>query len=196
MNDLDENKDLNNGNDYEYEDNYSEYSEYSEYSDYDDDTYTDHDLHIKKRNSNIVVYCKSGRIFNPYFPDWPSIYEARYKIKNINSYDDMIVILKSLFNVINDESKYYNKRLLVLMATECMIKFKNQINIFEEKNQRFIDLMIEKLSDFDHLKKYNNNFKKLSYKNNLETRKRYITLVLRKTILIEDVIFNITNLID
>ncbi len=82
------------------------------------------------------------------------------------------------------------------MATECFLKLKNQIDIFEYKNQRFIDLMIEKLSDFDHLKKYKNNFSKLSFKNNLETRKRYITLVLRKTILIEDVIFNITNLID
>ena len=108
----------------------------------------------------------------------------------------MISYLKSLFDVIIIDNKFYFKRLLVLMATECFLKLKNEIDIFEEKNQIFIDLMIKKLSDFNHLKKYKNNFSKLSFKNNLETRKRYITLVLRKTILIEDVIFNITNLID
>jgi hypothetical protein len=146
MNDLNENKDLNNGNDYlfdEYEDNYSEYSDDFNYDDDDNNdvnNYTDNDFDIikKENKNNIIVYCKSGRIFNPYFPNWPSIYEARNKIEHIDSYDNMISYLKSLFDVIIIDNKFYFKRLLVLMATECFLKLKRTA-----PDQRYNYIMVD-----------------------------------------------------
>jgi len=186
----------------------SDYDEESDVSDYEESNVSDYDESDNEENEpeeeeeavnkNIIVYSKSGRIFNPNIRDWPSIYEARLKIKHIETYNGMIEYLRSIVREIKDESKMYYKRLLVLMATESLLKLKTLVDfdVFESKNQRFIDLMIEKISEFSHLRKYKDTLSKLSYKNNLKTRKKYVSVVLRRTILPENVIYNITELID
>ena len=110
----------------------------------------------------------------------------------------MISNINDLFVKINN-TNLYNNRLLVLIASECLLKLKNNLDfdVFESKNQNFINCIIEKLLlNFPHLNKYTQNIMKLSFKYRLETRKRYVDLVLQKSILNNDVICVILSFID
>ena len=81
----------------------------------------------------------------PMVPEWPTIDQARFCIEEygIKSYPHMRDYAREMFRKMEDETRF-NRRLLVLICTESMLKYRNEltrgdIGLIETLEQKLID---------------------------------------------------------
>ena len=126
-------------------------------------------------------------------PMWPSLYKARQHIPELQTFNQFRKTFNRFFDAaIYNEQLLYDRRLLVLVISEMLLKYK--LFLDDKKGQRMLDKIIKNLMTVPELSEYTQQFKVLSDSYRLEAKRIYIEFIF-KTPLCIDVARHITNFV-
>jgi len=115
-------------------------------------------------------------------PGWPKLSDVRKSIKTVNDASELMLFIRKQINFSTNINQIAYTRTTFILITETLLKYRNMI-YGVDCWERIIIIVLEKLSDQQHLNVYSENIKqKLLVEYRKLAQQKYITHIFKNVL--------------